>query len=148
MFECTNFDKLLIVFKDGTYSVINIPEKQYVHHEGNKVVYVGVADKKTILNAAYRDPKTHLCFAKRFIVTQFILDKTYRFFEEGMDLQYISSAPQPMLELQLIPKIHQKQSKVIFDFNSVAIKGFAAKGIRIDKRSSQKGSAIEIRIES
>ncbi len=138
VFECTNFDKLLIVFKNGTYSVINIPEKQYVHHEGNKVVYVGVADKKTILNAAYRDPKTHICFAKRFIVTQFILDKIYRFMEEGMDLQYISSAPQPMLELQLIPKIHQKQSKVIFDFNSVAIKGFAAKGIRIDKRPVKK----------
>lgn len=138
VFECTNFDKLLIVFKNGTYSVINIPEKQYVHHEGNKVVYVGVADKKTILNAAYRYPKTHICFAKRFIVTQFILDKIYRFMEEGMDLQYISSAPQPMLELQLIPKIHQKKSKVIFDFNSVAIKGFAAKGIRIDKRPVKK----------
>ena len=38
------------MFKDGTYTVINIPEKQYVHHEGNKVVYVGVADKNSVLS--------------------------------------------------------------------------------------------------
>ena len=29
-FYCTNFDKLLVFYKDGTYKVINIPEKQYV----------------------------------------------------------------------------------------------------------------------
>lgn len=137
VFECTNFDKLLLVFKNGTYTVINIPEKQYVHHEGNKVVYAGVADKKTVLNVAYRD-KGHICFAKRFIVTQFILDKIYRFMDEGMDLQYISSAPQPTLELQLIPKVNQKQSKVVFNFDSVAVKGASTKGIRIDKRPVKK----------
>lgn len=137
-FECTNFDKLLLVFKNGTYTVINIPEKQYVHHEGNKVVYVGVADKKTILNIAYKDPKTHLCFAKRFIVSQFILDKVYRFMDEGMDLQYISTAEKPTLELQLVPKVKQKQTKVEFNFGTINIKGASAKGIRIDKRPIKK----------
>ena len=92
-FECTNFDKLLLMFKDGTYTVINIPEKQYVHHEGNKVVYVGVADKKTVISVVYKDPKTHLCYAKRFIVSKFILEKTYRYFEEGMELLYLTTQP-------------------------------------------------------
>lgn len=138
VFECTNFDKLLLVFKNGTYTVINIPEKQYVHHEGNKVVYAGVADKKTILNIAYKDPKTHICFGKRFIVTQYILDKVYHFIDEGMDLQYISSAKQPKLELQFIPKVNQKQSKVEFDFGSINIRGAAARGFRMDKRPVKK----------
>lgn len=39
---CTNFDKLLIFLKDGTYKVIPIPEKQYV----DQVAHVGIADKK------------------------------------------------------------------------------------------------------
>lgn len=138
VFECTNFDKLLLVFKNGTYTVINIPEKQYVHHENNKVVYAGVADKKTVLNVAYKDHKTHICFAKRFIVTQFILDKVYRFMEEGMDLQYISSAQKPVLELQLIPKVKQKESKIVFNFDSISVKGFGAKAARIDKRPVKK----------
>ncbi len=138
MFECTNFDKILLIFKNGTFTVINIPEKQYVHHEGNKVIYAGVADKKTVLNVVYKDPKTHICFAKRFVVTQFILDKVYRFMEEGMDLQYFSSAQQPLIELQLIPKVKQKQSKVEFDLGAISVKAYGTKGIRIDKRPVKK----------
>lgn len=138
VFECTNFDKILLVFKNGTYTVISIPEKQYVHHEGNKVVFAGVADKKTILNVAYKDSKTHICFAKRFIVTKFILDKIYPYMEEGMELQYISSSQNPVLELQLIPKVNQKQSKVEFNFAKLAVKGVSSKGIRMDKRPIKK----------
>lgn len=142
-FECTNFDKLLLIFKNGTYTVINIPEKQYVHHEGNKVVYAGVADKKTVMNVAYKDPKTHICFAKRFVVTSYILDKVYRFMEEGMDLQYISTAPQATLELQLIPKVGMKSTKAVFDFASLLVKGVSAKGIKMDKRPVKKVVLIQ-----
>jgi topoisomerase IV subunit A len=138
-FECTNFDKILLLFKNGTYKVINIPEKQYVHHEGNKVVYAGVADKKTLLNVVYKDPKTHICFGKRFIITQFILDKVYNFMDEGMELQYISTASQPVLELQLMPKANQKQIKVVeFAVSSINIKGVSTKGIKLDKRPVKK----------
>ena len=62
--ECTNFDKLLLMFKDGTYQVINIPEKQYVNGDGKKIIYVGVADKKTVLNVVYKQTDTNQCYAK------------------------------------------------------------------------------------
>jgi topoisomerase-4 subunit A len=136
--ECTNFDKLLILFKDGTYTVINIPEKQYVHHQDNKVVYLGVADKKTVMSVAYHDPKTHYAYAKRFIVEKFILDKTYYYLEEGMKLDFISTEPTHTLELQLIPKPRQTISKVNFKLESVAIKGVTAKGIRMTPREVKK----------
>nr|WP_166158133.1 DNA topoisomerase IV subunit A [Neochlamydia sp. AcF84]NGY95907.1 DNA topoisomerase 4 subunit A [Neochlamydia sp. AcF84] len=138
LFECTNFDKILLMFKDGTYTVINIPEKQYVHQDGNKVVYAGIADKKTVINVAYKNPQTHICFAKRFIITQFILDKVYTYIEKGMELQYISTAEQARVELQLIPKIKQKQSKVIFDFANTTVKSVSSKGIRMDQRPVKK----------
>jgi topoisomerase-4 subunit A len=136
--ECTNFDKLLLFFKDGTYTVINIPEKQYVHHEGNKVVYVGVADKKTVLSAVYKDPKRHFCFAKRFIVSKFLIDKTYRFIEEGMDLVFLTTQSDVSVELQYIPKVKQKVSNSIFELNKVLIKGVAAKGVRMTPREVKK----------
>ena len=49
--SCTNFDKLVVFSKDGTYKVINIPEKLYFE----KPLWVGVADKKTIMNVVYRN---------------------------------------------------------------------------------------------
>lgn len=137
-FEATNYDKLLLVYDDGSYTVINIPEKLYVSHEGKHVVYAGVADKKTVINIAYLDPKTHFCYAKRFIVTQFILDKTYLYVEEGMSIQCITTNSQLILELQLIPKTGQKVSKLQICFDQFLVKGASAKGVRMANKPVKK----------
>lgn len=137
-FECTNFDKLLLMYKDGSYQVINIPEKQYVHKDHTKVVYAGVADKTTVMSVVYRDPKTHLCFGKRFIVTKFILDKPYRFFEEGYELQLLSTKPKVTVELQFIPKVNQRTSKLECDLSQIQVKGVSSKGNRLANREVKK----------
>lgn len=138
VFDCTNFDKLLVMYKDGSYNVINIPEKQYVQQNGNKVVYAGVADKKTIFNVAYKDPKTHKGFAKRFIIEKFILDKNYRYFEEEMELLLISTDVNLTIEVQLIPKSSQKINKTPFSFEQALVKGVTAKGIRLTPKEVKK----------
>jgi topoisomerase-4 subunit A len=138
--ECTNFDKILIVFKNGTYQVINIPEKQYIPCEGkdNKVVYVGVADKKTVVNVAYRDPKTYIAYAKRFVVEKFILDKVYHYLEEGMNLEFISTDINPVVELQLVPKVRNPTTKLTVQFDKFLVKGVTAKGVKMTPREVKK----------
>lgn len=138
LIECTNFDKLLVLFKDGSYTVMNIPEKQYLHHHGNKVVYVGVADKKTVINVAYKDPTTDYCYAKRFVVDKFILDKVYRYLDEGMNLEFISTKPFNTLELQFTPKARQKIGKALCQLENILIKGVSAKGVRLADREVKK----------
>lgn len=137
-FECTNFDKILLMYEDGTYSVVNIPEKQYVHQQGNKVVFVGVADKKTMFSVAYKDPKSKFCYAKRFIISKFILEKPYRFLEEGMVLQYLTTQPQVKLVLQFVPKPKQKISEASFNFDQVLVKNVSARGMRMANREVKK----------
>lgn len=141
--ECTNFDKLLLFFKDGTYTVINVPEKQYIHHEGNKVVYVGAADKKTVLNVIYKDPKLHICYIKRFIVGQFILDKTYRYFDEKMDLQFLTTQPNVTVELNFVPKVGQKVSKAAVNLDTFLVKGVAAKGVKMSPKEVKKITIVK-----
>lgn len=140
MIECTNFDKLLVIFKNGTYQVINIPEKQYIHCEGkdNKVIFVGVADKKTVINVAYRDPKTYYAYAKRFIVEKFILEKMYRYLEDGVNLEFISTEPNPKLELQFIPRAKQQVGKLEVSFDKFLVKGVTAKGVKMSPREVKK----------
>jgi topoisomerase-4 subunit A len=137
-FECSNFDKILLIFDDGTYTVSNIPEKSYIESKDKKVVYVGPADKKTVMSVVVQDPKTHFCFAKRFIIAQFILDKTYRYFDEGLELLFISSEPNVSLEVQFIPKLKQKISKMDFNLKDVLVKGVSSKGVRIANRGVKK----------
>jgi topoisomerase-4 subunit A len=136
--ECTNFDKLLIFYDDGTYVVINVPEKQYVTKEKCKIVYVGVADKKTPLTVVYKDPKTHICCGKRFIVSKYMVDKPYRYFDEGQSLILITTQPDVTVELQYIPKVNQKISKTTVELASLRIKGVSSNGNRLSSKGIKK----------
>lgn len=142
-FECSNFDKLLVLYKDGSYTVTNIPEKQYINQDGKKAIHIGVADKKTVFNIAYKDHKTHFCYAKRFIVKKFILDKPYRFLDEGNSLEFLSAKPSPTVELVFTPKAKQKVTTMRFSIDQARIKDVTAKGIRIASKPVKKVVAID-----
>ncbi len=135
--ECTNFDKILLLFDDGTYTVMNIPEKQYVQ-AGKKAVYLGVADKKTVLNVIYHEKGTLYTFAKRFIVSKFILDKEYRFLEEGVILDYLSDAENPKVIVQFKQVPRQKSNDMEVSFKDYLVKGVTAGGVRLAKREFKK----------
>lgn len=129
-FPCTNFDKLLTFSKDGTYKVTPLPEKQYV--EG--LVWAGVADKKTVLTVVYRNKNTRQAWAKRFVVSQFILEKGYRYFDEEGELELITVHPDPVIELQFTLKIRPKTVSL----KEIPIGGSQTRGIRLAKEKVKK----------
>ncbi|MCH9627378.1 MAG: DNA gyrase subunit A [Chlamydiales bacterium] len=129
--ECSTLDKLLVLFKDGTYQVMNIPEKQYIHTKKVPAIWIGPADKQTIFRVLYRDKATQYAYAKRFIVKQFILDKEYQFLDGGHKLEFISTEPGIVLQLTFKPKARQKVTKLECALDEVAIKSVSAKGVRI-----------------
>jgi topoisomerase-4 subunit A len=131
--ECTNFDKILLIFNDGSYRVISIPEKQYVLDGGKKLLFVGIADKKTSFCIAWRDPKTKLALGKRFIVDKFILDKEYHLIDSG-SIDVMTSDPNATIVLHLVPKPKQKMTKIEVPIHTILVKGVAAKGIRLASR--------------
>lgn len=133
-FHCTNFDKLLIFHKDGTYKAINIPEKLYF----DKLAWVGVADKKTIMNVVYKNRETGQVWAKRFIVDKFILDKSYRYLDENTELQSISTNANATVELHFVPQAKQKVKSMIFALKDVLVKGAQTRGIRLATQKVKK----------
>ncbi|GAB4233448.1 MAG: DNA topoisomerase IV subunit A [Chlamydiales bacterium] len=139
-FECTNFDKILMMYEDGTYTVSNIADKVYVHQKRAKLVHLGPADKETVFNVIYQDPNTLLTFGKRFAVTQFILDKEYRYFEPEMKLVIFTLDEDINYELRYFPKSKQKISRSDFNFNEIRVKGVSAKGIRLSPKPIKKVS--------
>lgn len=134
--DCTNFDKLLIFTKEGEYKIINIPEKQYVE----KISWVGIADKKTILNVVYKSKKTQQAFGKRFIIEKFILDKTYRYLEEEAELLYISSDSEPTLDLHFSAKAGQKAKAQSYSFKKIPIKSVQIRGTQLSTEKIKKVS--------
>ena len=70
--ECTKFDKILLVFKDGTYKVTELPEKLFV---GPELFYCGLPDRERVFTCAYTDRKAS--YLKRFKFGGTILNKAY-----------------------------------------------------------------------
>lgn len=136
-FECTNFDKLLVMYQKGTYQIINIPEKQYMNRD-DQVAYVGAADKKSVITCIYRNPDTYIAYSKRFVIEKFILEKTYRYFEEGMQLCALSDAPQNIVELHLMPRGRKGPETMTCKTETMPVKGVSAKGLRMSKREVKK----------
>ncbi|HSX13199.1 MAG TPA: DNA topoisomerase IV subunit A [Chlamydiales bacterium] len=131
--HCTNFDKLLVFQKDGTYKVINIPEKQYF--EG--AIWVGVSDKKTIFNVAYKMKGT--LWVKRFVVEKFILDKMYRFIDEEADFIGMTAGDAGKIEFLSGPK----EKKMSVPFKDIPIKSVQTRGNKITDQKSKKVVMID-----
>lgn len=133
-FTCTNFDKILIFCKDGTYKVVNAPEKQYFEN----LMWAGVADKKTVHNVVYKNSKTKQVWAKRFVIDKFILDKQYRFIEEGEELQHFSLNPEATIELQLSPQSGKTQPPRPFALKEIPVKDVTTRGVRLATEKIKK----------
>ena len=139
---CTNYDKILIFYQSGSYKVMNIPEKEYIGQQKDKILYVGVADKQTVFSVCFEEKETGFCYAKRFVVKQFILDKSYRFIDESASLKFFSDKPECKLIVQLLPKPKQKMSAIEFDFSKVLVKAVAAHGVRVANRHVMQVAAV------
>ena len=70
--DCTKFDKLLMVFKDGHYQVVELPEKMFV---GPDMVYCGLPERDRVMTLAYTNREAS--YLKRFTFGGTILNKEY-----------------------------------------------------------------------
>src|SRR6266436_4679701 len=70
--ECTKFDKLILVHKDGHYQVTELPEKLFV---GPDLFYCGLPERDRIFTCAYTDRKA--TYLKRFKFGGTIMNKVY-----------------------------------------------------------------------
>lgn len=134
-FTCTNYDKVLCIYKDGLYRVINIPEKQYMGRTESPLLAILCLDKEQVFSCCYLDCETGFGYGKRFQVKQFILDKEYRFLELGQKLLYFTMDKEPRpLQISLVPKPKQRVAAIEFALGDVQVKGYQAHGVRISNR--------------
>ena len=70
--DCTKFDRLLLLFRDGHYQVVELQEKLFV---GPDVLYCGLPDRDRIYTLAYTNREA--TFLKRFTFGGTILNKMY-----------------------------------------------------------------------
>jgi len=136
-FTCSALDRLLVLHKDGRYRVVRVPDKLFV---GKDVLTVEKVDGRVVFNLVYSSGDSQICYAKRFQVQQFILDREYRLFKraKGAKILHLSQGPGVLLEAHLVPTPRLRKSRELLMFDSLAIKGIQARGNRVSAKPVQK----------
>ena len=131
--EVNPFDRVLIIRKDGTYQVIDAPEKEFV---GKGMLYCGFADKseleKIVFTVLYQEKKYKYLFLKRCQILSFMLKKAYSLIPEGnFKLVKLSTHPNAEITVKYKPKPNLRILEEQFYFSDYLVKGVRANGVRI-----------------
>jgi topoisomerase IV subunit A len=121
--ECTKFDKILLVFKDGTYKVSELPEKMFV---GSELFYCGLPEREKIFTCAYTD--RNASYLKRFTFGGTILNKAYSCIPEKSRILFFAPETPKQLYVRYKPAPHQKISQQTCDPNEIEVKSAKTRG--------------------
>jgi topoisomerase-4 subunit A len=121
--ECTKFDKILVVFKDGTYKVVDLPEKMFV---GPELYFCGLPERERVFTCAYTD--RNASYLKRFAFGGSILNKVYSCIPEKSRILYFATDTPKVLYIRYKPAPHQKISQQTCDPNEIEVKGPKTRG--------------------
>jgi topoisomerase-4 subunit A len=115
--ECTKFDKLLLVFRDGTYKVTDLPEKLFI---GQELFYCGLPERDRVFTCAYTDRDAS--YLKRFTFGGTILNKVYTCIPDKSRILFFAPETPKTLYVRYKPAAHQKVSQQTCDPAQVEVK--------------------------
>ena len=143
---CSPYDKMLVLRKDGTYQVIRVPEKQFV---GKNTISVEKLDSKKVHNIVFWEGDSQVCYAKRFRVEKFIIDREYNLFptKKGAKILHLSHGDGIKLETFFVPRPRLRKSSQIFDLDDLAVKGIQARGNKVSNKPVQSVKVYTTRLE-
>ncbi|MHB9005890.1 MAG: DNA topoisomerase IV subunit A [Limisphaerales bacterium] len=101
--ECTKFDRLLLVFKDGSYKVIDLPEKLFV---GPELLHVSLPERERVFTLAYAD--RNASYLKRFTFGGAILNKLYHCIPPRSKILFFEPDTPETLYIRYKPAAYQK----------------------------------------
>jgi topoisomerase IV subunit A len=121
--DCTRYDKLLLIFRDGHYKVVELEEKLFV---GPDLVYCGIPERDKVFTVAYstRDAS----FLKRVNFGGFILNKEYELAPPKSKLLYFEEGTPDTLYIRYKPAPHQKINQQTCKPGELEVKGAKTKG--------------------
>jgi topoisomerase-4 subunit A len=124
--DCTKFDKILLVFKDGHYKVTELPEKLFV---GPELFYCGLPERERVFTCAYTD--RNATYLKRFTFGGTILNKEYFCIPEKSRILFFEPDTPAELFIRYKPAPHQKISQQTCHPAEVDVKGPKTRGRQI-----------------
>ncbi len=124
--DCTKFDKLILVFKDGHYQVVELPEKLFV---GPDLIYCGLPERDRIMTLAYTNSEA--TYLKRFTFGGTILKKLYHCIPPKSRILFFEPDTPAELFIKYKPAAYQKINQQTASPSELLVKGVKSRGNQI-----------------
>ena len=124
--DCTRFDKLILLFKDGHYTVIELPEKLFV---GPDLVYCGLPERDRIFTLAYTNREA--TYLKRFNFGGAIMNKVYHCIPPKSRILFFEPETPKELYIRYKPAPYQKINQQTCNPDEIEVKGAKTRGRQI-----------------
>lgn len=121
--ECTKFDKLLLVFKDGHYKVTELPEKMFV---GPDLVFCAVPERERVFTLVYTNREA--TYLKRFTFGGTIMNKEYFCIPPKSRILFFEPDTPEQLYIRYKPAPYQKINQQTCSPGELTVKGAKARG--------------------
>lgn len=123
---CSKFDKLLLVFRDGGYKVIELADKLFV---GQDLIYCAIPDREKVFTSVYQYKKG--AYMKRFIFGGAILNKEYRCIPEKSKILFFEAGTPEKIYIKHKPAPYQRVDQRIADPSELSVKSAKARGNQV-----------------
>ncbi len=133
LFDVSQYDRVLVIRKDGTYSVIDVPDKLFID---KGMLHCGFIDRDLVFNVVYRDGKG-FAYIKRCIIEKFILGKVYELVPEGCKLLKLTTDSDKTVALDYKPRPRLRKLNEEFSIAQYPVRGLRAGGIRLAAKELQ-----------
>ncbi len=124
--ECTKFDKLIMVFKDGHYKVVELQEKMFV---GPDLYFCGLPERDRVFTCVYTNRDA--TYIKRFTFGGTILNRDYNCIPEKSRILYFEPDTPKEIFIRYKAAPYQKINQQTCDPNEVEVKGAKTRGRQI-----------------
>jgi topoisomerase-4 subunit A len=124
--DCTRFDKLLLVYRDGHYQVVELPEKLFV---GSDLIYCGLPERDRVFTLAYTNREAS--YLKRFTFGGTILKKIYHCIPPKSRVLFFEPETPGELYIKYKPAPYQKVSQQTCNPAEIEVKGPKTRGRQI-----------------
>ena len=133
LFDVSQYDRILVIRKDGIYSVIDVPDKLFVD---KGMLHCGFVDKDIVFNVVYRDAKG-FPYIKRCTIEKFILNKTYDLIPDSCKLLKLTTDSDKIVALDYKPRPRLRKLNEEFSIAQYPVRGLRAGGIRLATKELQ-----------
>lgn len=134
--EVSPYDRVLVIRKNGDYSVVDVQEKLFVD-VGMR--FCGFVEAERVYTVLYKDKVGGFPFVKRCNIEKYILNKGYSLIPEDCVLLDLTTEADQHITLNYKPKPRVRVLQESFKIDNFPIRGAKAGGIRLAKREVRNG---------